>query len=595
MKVDDRILALRQKMKENGIDAYLVPSSDPHQSEYVADHWKLRPWISGFTGSAGIAVITHDHAGIWTDSRYFLQAEEELANSEMVLHKQLVSHAPEHINWIVDQLNEGGKVGCDGLLFSVGQLNMMKNVLATKGIAIDYDQDLIKDIWADRPPLPKNQIFEHDLVYAGKTRLEKLTAIRTKMTQKGADYHLVSTLDNIAWIFNIRSNDVECNPVTIAYAVLGQEDAFIFIDESKVSTALKSKLENEAIFIKPYEALTLFLSSIPRYKKMLVDSTSTSVKVYDAIRRDQLIQGSTISSGLKAVKNEVEVGHIKNAMLKDGVALTKLYRWLEATLSKGSVKETDVAKQLDQFRRDQGNYHGESFSAIVGYNSNGAIVHYHPMPETCADIKSEGILLLDSGGQYIDGTTDITRTTALGTPSDEQKRNFTLVLKGHIALATMRFPKGTKGIQLDTLARQYLWKDGLDYGHGTGHGVGFFLNVHEPPQGFATSATTSRGATIFEPGMFTSNEPGFYKTGEYGIRIENLVLTVEDEKNEYGDFLKFETLTLFPIDQNLIETKLLSSEEKNWLNNYHNEVFEKISPLLNPEEQEWLKTKCQSL
>lgn len=594
MDINSRISALRQQMQAQKLDAYVIPSSDPHQSEYVAEHWKSRSWISGFTGSAGLVVVTHTHAGVWTDSRYFLQAEEELANSEMVLHKQGIPHAPEHIQWLKDNVPSNGKVGCDGMLFAVSQIRSMANSFYEKNIDIDTNQDLIPAIWADRPPLPNNQIFEHDTKFAGKSRTEKLTEIRVEMTKSEADFHLVSTLDDIAWIFNVRSNDVECNPVTIAYAIIGHETAYLFIAAEKVGEDLKEKLRDEGIFIKPYENIKEYLSNLPTGKAILVDPSTTSNNLYTAISKNQIKKGKTISRYLKAIKNDVELEHINSAMLKDGVALTKLYRWIEKEVQTRSIPEVEVAEQLISYRKAQGDYFGESFSAIVGYKGNGAIVHYRPMPETCASIKNEGILLLDSGGQYLNGTTDITRTTALGTPTDEQKRNFTLVLKGHIALATIKFPKGTKGIQLDTLARMHLWQQGLNYGHGTGHGVGFFLNVHEPPQGFAESISL-RGTTVFETGMFTSNEPGFYKTGEYGIRIENLIVTTEAEKTPYGEFLQFKTVTLFPIDLALIDETVLTNGEKEWLNNYHQEVYDKLSPLLDETERTWMKEKCRAI
>jgi len=593
MTINDKIAALRSAMTAHQLDAYILPSGDPHQGEYVADHWKARQWISGFSGSAGIAVITQDHAGLWTDSRYFLQAEEELKGSGMALQKQGVAHAPEHISWLRENLPAGSKVGIDGKLFSVGQVRRLAKAFYEKNIELETGVDLVAELWKDRPPLPQNAVFEHEVSYAGLSRAQKLEAVRGKMGQ--ADYYLISTLDDIAWLFNLRGSDVECNPVFYSYAVIGRAEAYLFIEESKLPEDLKTTLLPDGIFAKPYHQLESFLKELPANKSIFIDLVSTSNQVYSAIRKEQIIEGRNIVLQMKAIKNPVEIEHIKDAMLKDGVALTRLFRWLEDSLKNRAVPETEVAEKLAEFRRAQGDYHGESFDAIVGYNSNGAIVHYHAMQESCAHIQDKGILLLDSGGQYIDGTTDITRTIALGEPTEEQKRHFTLVLKGHIALATIKFPEGTSGAQLDTLARMFLWRDNLNYGHGTGHGVGFFLNVHEPPQGFAASSSTSRGTTAIEPGMFTSNEPGFYKTGEYGIRIENLVLCVEDAENDFGKFLKFETLTLFPIDLKLIDKSLVSEGEKSWLNAYHAEVFEKIAPLLDGEEVGWLKEKCKAL
>ncbi len=590
---DQRIAALRAKMKEEKLDAYVIPSSDAHQSEYVNIHWKSREWISGFTGSAGLVVITQTHAGLWTDSRYFLQAETELAGSQVVLQKQGVPHAPEHNAWMRDNLPAGSTIGLDGKLFSVGQIQRMRQVVSNKNITVDTERDLIKAVWLDRPQLPTNPIFEHKVKYTGKNRKAKLTAIRKEMKAQQVAYHLVTTLDDIAWTFNIRCDDIEFNPLAIAYAVIGLEDAWLFINPDKVPKKLGTKFQQENITVYSYSYIGKFLLSLPKSQKILINPATLSVCLSDLLTSGQIKKGATISTRLKAIKNSTEIGHIRKAMAKDGVALLKLYLWLHETLAERTVSEYEVAQELADFRKAQGLYHGESFAAIVGYQGNGAIVHYRPMPDTAAQIKKEGILLLDSGGQYEDGTTDITRTFALGPVTAEQQRNYTLVLKGHIAIANLVFPKDTKGVQLDAFARQHLWQHRLNYGHGTGHGVGFFLNVHEPPQGFATSI--ARGNNTFEPGMVTSNEPGFYKSGEYGIRIENLVLCVEDETNDYDTFYRFEDLTLFPIDKQLINKALLSPQETEWLNNYHQKVWTGLSPLVTGKELAWLTKACSAL
>ncbi len=594
MNIDLRIAALRQEMNKKEINAFLVPSSDPHQSEYVAPHWQARKWISGFTGSAGIAVITNDHAGLWTDSRYFLQAEDELSGSEMILQKQQVSHAPEHITWLKENLPAGSVVGCDGMNFSVDQIKHLEKTFDEKDIALDYNQDLMSLIWQNREPLPSNIIFEHEVKFSGKSRLDKINAIRKELKQKKANYHLITTLDDIAWTFNIRSNDVECNPVTIAYAIVGLQKAFLFIDAVKVPDDLRIKMESDQIQILPYNEILPFLNNLPEEDTILIDPAKTSIILFNAIQNANVLFDHAISTRLKAIKNDTEIGHVKNAMRKDAVALTRLFRWLEKTLPERNIPETEVAEKLDGFRSEQDYYHGESFAAIVGYNANGAIIHYHALTGKCAQIKNEGILLLDSGGQYTDGTTDITRTIAIGIPTAEQKRNFTLVLKGHINLAMLKFPRGTRGNQMELLARQPLWNYGLNYSHGTGHGVGFFLNVHEGPQALGTGAT-AKAATVFEPGMLTSNEPGFYKTGEYGIRIENLIVVVEDQETAFGNFLKFDTVTLFPIDLNLIDKSFLYKNEIDWLNEYHQRVFGEVSPLLDDDEKLWLKEKCRKI
>ncbi len=592
-QIKKRISALRKVMAKAGIDAYLIPSSDPHQSEYVAEHWNSRNWISGFTGSAGIVVVTAKAAFLWTDSRYFLQADTQLKGTGISLQKQVVPHAPEHLDWLSRHLPSKAVIGLDGKNFSVGQLNALQKKVAAKEIRVNTTQDLIAEIWKDRPSLPNTPIFDHKEKFAGKSRKDKIRAIQAKMEGYGATYHLMTTLDDIAWTFNIRGKDVAYNPVAIANAVIGKEVSYLFIDPQKVPDALRKAFDKLAIVIKPYDGLDQFLKDLPT-GKILIDPDKINAHLHSLIEAEKIIYAPTIAMQLKAIKNEVEIAHMKAVMLRDGVALTKFYRWLEKELKSRSVTECEVAEQLAYYRKAQGFYHGESFSAIVGYNANGAIVHYRAMPETCAAIEKSGILLIDSGGQYEDGTTDITRTISLGRATKEQKKCYTLVLKGHIAIATLVFPRGTKGIQMDAFARQALWRNHLDYGHGTGHGVGFFLNVHEPPQGFTTTASRG-GLTPIEEGMITSNEPGFYKTGEFGIRTENLMLTVDDETNEYGDFLRFETITLFPIDKKLIDLKLLTDLEIDWINQYHQEVEDQLLPHLSKEEQKWLEEKCREI
>jgi Xaa-Pro aminopeptidase len=592
MSINQRIAALRLQMKAANIDAYIIPSSDPHQSEYVAPHWKSREWISGFSGSAGTVVITHDHAGLWTDSRYYIAAEQQLAGSEVKLHKQIVQGAPEHLTWLKNTLPNNSKIGLDNALFSVEQYRSM--VMSMGEVQFNPDLDLITPIWTDRPPLPVNPVFEHELKYAGRTRTQKLDAIRSEMKTLGADYHLVTTLDDIAWTLNIRSNDVECNPVTIAYMVIGNEHTHLFINPKKLDTKIHKTLQNDNIHLHEYESIEHILKSIKG--NILIDDSNLNAKLYyNAIKDINFQRGNTISILLKACKNETEIAHIRQVMVKDAVALTKAFSWLESTLDAGNTPtEYEVATKIAQSRSEQSDYHGESFDAIIGYRGNGAIVHYKPEPATSLKIKKQGILLLDSGGQYTNGTTDITRTITLGTPTAEEKRDFTLVLKGHIGLANLKFPQGTTGVQMDILARQHLWAHGLNYGHGTGHGVGFFLNVHEPPQGFIPGLGI-RGRTIMQLGMLTSNEPGFYKEGSHGIRIENLVIAVPAEKTPYGQFMRFDTVTLFPIDQNLIEKTLMTKPELKWLNTYHKEVYAKTAKHLNKEEKAWLKLKCKSI
>lgn len=590
--IAQRLDRLRHTMQEEGLDAFLIPSNDPHQSEYVADHWKAREWISGFSGSAGTVVVTNDHAGLWTDSRYFIQAEQELKGSGIVLQKQQIPHAPEHLDWLAGQLPSGSRIGIDGRLFTIGQVRAFQRLFSPKNIEILTEADLVKPVWKDRPALPAAPVFELPASYAGQSRAEKLAVVRARMQEHGLAHYLLTALDDIAWIFNLRGSDVECNPVFYAYALISQDTAHLFVASEKVPSPVQLALQADGVNLHPYHAMEFFLAALPEGSAIGYDQYLTQFQFWRSLEHLDCKENIAIVRHLKAIKNETEILHLREAMRRDGIALTRLYRWLEAEVQARSVPETEVAHKLDGFRREQGDYHGESFAAIVGYRSNGAIVHYHATPDACASIRNEGILLLDSGGQYTCGTTDITRTTVFGEATPEQKTAFTLVLKGNIALSTAIFPVGTSGVQLDTLARHPLWQYRMNYGHGTGHGVGFFLNVHEPPQGFVASAANSRGTTPFEPGMLTSNEPGFYKTGEYGIRIENLIICVEAGQTDSGRFLQFETLTLFPIDKNLIDPALLTPQEKDWLDAYHREVYETLAPGLTAEEAEWLMGQC---
>lgn len=591
MKIDDKLILLRKSMAAHDVDAYIVLSSDSHQSEYVADHWQSRAWISGFTGSAGIAVVTQDHAGLWTDSRYFLSAAEQLKDSEFVLHKVIKQFTPLHVSYLKEHLPTGSVVGIDGWTFSKKQMDYLTKELAKADISIKSDVDIIDKIWADRPPIPQDKIFVHDIAYAGKDRNDKIKDIRKVMDEKNVDHHIITTLDDIAWIYNIRGSDVKCNPVCIAYTIISKNKSVLYIDQVKLTDEVKRELEKDGVTIAPYRTIIKDLNEMDEGDSILVDQTSCNAVLYKAINAKDIIHGDTISRIMKAIKNKTELDHFSKVMVKDGIALTKMYRWLESELKDRTVSEYDLANKLAGFRAEQDGYNGESFDAIVGYRANGAIVHYKPESDTCADIENNGMLLLDSGGQYLDGTTDITRTTCFSEPTTEEKKNNTLVLKGHIGLATAKFPLGTLGVQLDMLARQHLWEHGLNYLHGTGHGVGFFLNVHEDPQGFSPGIS-SRSKCPIEVGMVTSNEPGYYKEGEYGIRIENLVVTV---KSDDEGFLEFDTITLFPIDQTLIDETLLSDREKDWLNSYHQKVYKMLSPHLNSAEQLWLKEKCKRL
>ncbi len=587
--INGRIQALQEALKNDGYSAYILPLCDPHQSEYPAAHWKALPWLSGFTGSAGTVMVSLEHAGLWTDSRYFIQAETELADSAFVLHKMNMSRDPGYLDWLVANLDSGSKVVVDGPLISLAQQAKFESTLTAKDIELVIATDYIAQIWtSDRPPIPTEKVFSHDDALAGRTRSEKIGDIKKKMEEVKAHHHLISTLDDIAWTLNLRGRDVPCNPVFVSYLLISNDHTTLFIDPEKLPSEISKELEADNIILKPYTSIYDHLTSIPETETLLYHEATINVSLYKAIKNAKKKKGQLISRHLKAVKNKTELKHYDNAMIKDGVALTHAFKWLEETVQERSVTEYELAAKLAECRSQQELYYGESFDAIVGYEGNGAIIHYRPELDTCAEIKNNGVLLVDSGGQYHDGTTDITRCFVFSEPSDKYKNAYTRVLKGHIALAMAKFPKGTSGGQLDLLARHALWQDGLNYGHGTGHGVGFFMNVHEPPQSISPSSG-GRAATVLKAGMVTSNEPGHYVTDEYGIRIENLI--VAKEATDEG-FLEFETITYFPIETRPIIKELMSTEEIIWFNKYQETVYKKLSPHLDAEAQAWLKRKC---
>lgn len=591
-----KLSGLRELLSENNLDAYFIPNTDPHQSEYIAGHWKTLAWISGFTGSAGNIVVSPEFAGLWTDSRYFIQGERQLKDSGIELMKLKIPHTPEYIEWMVENLPENGRVGVDGKLISLAMVERLKKAFAAKKLQIIDVGDLFEKLWQDRPSIPYSPVFVHELAFAGKSRTEKLKEIREAMTEKGVDSHLLTTLDDIAWTFNIRGGDVSYNPVAICYALITQNEATLFINPAKVSDEVKRELEGDGIILKEYETIGEALSQLSADKPMYCDPSKVSLWLKGFLPEGIKVEkGMSLSTPLKSIKNDTEVDHIRNVMIKDGVAMVRFLMWLEENVGKAELTEVSVAEQLEAFRAQQPDFKGPSFGTIAGYQGNGAIVHYSAEPETAASLHPEGIFLLDSGGQYLDGTTDITRTVALGPSTADQRRDFTLVLKGHIALATAIFPEGTRGYQLEGFARRAIWAQGMNYGHGTGHGVGFFLNVHEGPQTIGSGASGSL-ASAFQPGMLTSNEPGLYHEGKYGIRTENLVLCVSHSESEaFGKFLAFETVTLCPIDTSLLDRSLMTSEELKWLNAYHLQVFEKLSPHLSKDEEKWLKNKAQAI
>ncbi len=582
-------------MSEKGIDAYLIPITDPHMGEYVPARWKTMKWFSGFTGSAGNIVVTKSFAGLWTDSRYFLQAEQQLKGSGIELVKLKIPHTPEYVDWLTGNLESGMTLGYDGEMVSIGLSRLLIENLIPKNIVVFSNVNLTGEIWNNQPTLPKEPIFDYLVEFSGISRREKIKIIQEDMKKKGVDFHLLSALDDIAWTFNIRGNDVLYSPLVVSFAFISQSESFLFIDHKRIPESLETEFQSNNIIIHSYEGVYDFLSKIDQTKVVYLSPGSINTRLYNSIPSNcEKREGVSIPTMLKSIKNKTEVAHIHKVMVKDGVALTKLFYWLEKNIARQKITEVSLAARLEEFRAEQENFMGPSFATIAGYKGHGAIIHYEATPETDVELEPTGIFLLDSGGQYLDGTTDTTRTISLGNPTEEEKRDFTLVLKGTIQLAMIEFPEGTKGYQIEAFARRALWDHGLNYGHGTGHGVGFFLNVHEGPQTIGSGASGNRDISL-EPGMLISDEPGFYREGKYGLRTENLILVKEKSVTEFGRFRKFETVTLCYIDTNLIDLNLLSEQEKKWLNDYHASVYEKLSPFISDEINEWLKIKTAEI
>ena len=589
--INNRIAALRAHIAQEQIQAFIIPSTDPHLSEYVAPHWQSREWISGFTGSAGTVVVTAKDAGLWTDSRYFLQAARQLEGTCITLYKEMLPETPNIPEFLSAHLQEGDCVGIDGKMFSAEEVEHLQKELKKSGIRIKSIADPMQLLWTDRPAMPLAPAFVYDTKYAGMSFTEKLPAVRQAMEAAGADSLLLSALDEIAWLLNIRGNDVHCNPVVVSYLLIEKDKVNYFVQPQKVTPELAEYFSANGISVHPYEEIGHYLNSFNAHS-ILMNPAKTNYAIYSAIRPGCLIiNGASPVALLKAIRNKQEIAGIHAAMQRDGVALVKFLKWLDEAVPAGKETEISVDKKLHTFRAAQPLYMGESFDTIAGYKEHGAIVHYEATPETDVTLKPEGFLLLDSGAQYLDGTTDITRTIALGPLTEEDKTDYTLILKGHIALAMAVFPEGTRGAQLDVLARMPIWKERMNYLHGTGHGVGHFLNVHEGPQ----SIRMNENPVALQPGMVTSNEPGVYKAGSHGIRTENLVLTAPAGEGMFGKYLKFETLTLCPICRKGIIKELLTAEEIGWLNDYHRTVYEKLSPDLNNDEREWLKEACKAV
>lgn len=589
--INNRIQTLRTLFSREGIQAFIIPSTDPHLSEYVAPHWKSREWISGFTGSAGTVVVTTSKAGLWTDSRYFLQAAQQLEDTEIELYKEMLPETPSISTFLCTQLNPGDTVGIDGKMFSVEEVERLRSELQKCQIEIKNIPDPMEELWSDRPPMPEAPAFIHDTKYAGKSCMEKISIIREEMKKCNAKALLLPALDEIAWTLNLRGNDVHCNPVIVSYLLIEERDIHYFIQPKKTTTEVAEYLKTAGVNLHPYEEVETYLKQI-KVESLLINPAKTNYAVYSAVNPNcKIIHNVSPVTLLKAIRNEQEIAGIHTAMQRDGVALVKFLKWLEEAVPSGKETEISVDKKLHDFRTEQDLYMGESFDTIAGYKEHGAIVHYEATPETDVPLKPEGFLLLDSGAQYLDGTTDITRTIALGELTEEEKTDYTLILKGHIALAMAKFPAGTRGAQLDVLARMPIWQRGMNFLHGTGHGVGHFLNVHEGPQ----SIRMNENPVTLQLGMLTSNEPGVYKAGSHGVRTENLVLVIPAGEGMFGDYLQFETVTLCPICKKGIIKELLTKEEIEWFNGYHQTVYEKLSPSLNKEELAWLKEATSSL
>ncbi|MBD8871685.1 aminopeptidase P family protein [Rhodanobacter sp. DHB23] len=592
-----RIAALRAAMQQHGVAAVIVPSADPHLSEYLPARWQARAWLSGFDGSAGTLIVTREHAGLWTDSRYFSQAEQQLAGTGVTLMKLRLAHTAEHLDWLASHLHQGDTFAVAGDSVSLAGLRAMEGRLAEHGVRVRTDLDLPGAIWNDRPALPHARIVEHPIAWACTTRADKLARLRSAMRKQGATHHLLSSLDDIAWLTNLRGSDVECNPVFLAHLLVAAEGkATLFAERGKFDDALVAQLAADGIAIAAYDGITGALAELGKADTLLFDASrvvcTTSNAIPAAARR---IEAANPSTTFKALKTPAELDHVREVMRRDGAALAGAFREIEHQLAQGKpLTELDVHRLVHAARAAQPEFIGESFATIAGYQANGALPHYRATQASHSALHARGLLLIDSGGQYLGGTTDITRVLALGETTAEQRRDATLVLKGMIALSRARFPKGASGPQLDALARAPLWAAGCDYGHGTGHGVGYFLNVHEGPQ--SIRPPVPGGALVaLEPGMISSIEPGLYKPGRHGIRHENLAVVTEAEHTEFGDYYAFETLTLCPFDRRALEPSLLGPEERAWLDDYHATVRAALASLLEGADLAWLEWHCTPL
>lgn len=590
--ITSRVDSLRKIMRQRQLDAFIFPSNDPHSGEYIPDYWKAREWISGFNGSAGVAVVTADKAALWTDSRYFIAAEEQLQGTGYVLMKERIPGTPSIAEWLTQVLKGNAKVGIDGEIFTISAATALEEELCSIGdLKISVEIDPLKDIWIDRPAIPVDKVMVQPLEYAGETAESKISRIRKEMAAKRVDALLVSTLDDIAWTLNMRGTDVHCNPVFVAYLLIGHDDATLFVNPEKLTAEVANYLDGIGVSVDRYESVTPNLSQYG--PKVWMDAGTTNCSIAEVPKVSPVFAASPIPA-MKAVKNPVEIEGYRNAMTKDGVAMVKFLCWLDKAMSEDcGEKQTELSidKKLTAFRAEQPLFKGISFDTIAGYGPHGAIVHYEATEETDVELERRGFLLLDSGAQYLDGTTDITRTISLGPLTEEEKKVYTLVLKGHLRLQNLKFPTGACGSQLDAIARSPLWEAGLNYLHGTGHGVGAFLNVHEGPHQIRMEWKPAP----LVAGMTVTDEPGVYVEGRFGVRIENTLLIVPYQDTDFGSFLQFEPLTLCPIDLKPVDFSLLTEKEKKWLNQYHAMVRQRLSPLLNEEHRQWLEKATREI
>lgn len=592
--VPQRLAHTRELMRREGIHALLVPSADPHLSEYLPGYWQGRQWLSGFHGSVGTLIVTADFAGVWADSRYWEQATKELNGSGIELVK-LQPGQPSPLDWLAEQTLEGGVVAVDGAVMAVASARTLSSKLEARCARLRTDIDLLQEVWRDRPSLPNAPIYQHLPPQATVSRGEKLAKLRETLQERGADWHFIATLDDIAWLFNLRGGDVSFNPVFVSFALINQQQATLFVALSKVDADLRAVLEQDGVTLRDYSEVADALRAVPSGASLLVDPARVTTGLLDNLDSGvKLVEGLNPTTLAKSQKSEADAQHIRKAMEQDGAALCEFFAWLESAWGRERITELTIDEKLTVARERRPDYVSLSFNTIAAFNANGAMPHYHATEEEHALIEGDGLLLIDSGGQYLGGTTDITRMVPVGTPTQEQKQDCTRVLKGVIALSRARFPKGILSPLLDAIARAPIWADNVDYGHGTGHGVGYFLNVHEGPQVIAYQAAPAP-QTAMQPGMITSIEPGTYRPGRWGVRIENLAMNREAGSSEFGDFLKFETLTLCPIDTRCLIADLLTHEEKQWLNAYHSEVRERLSPLLDGAALSWLNERTVAI